>query len=87
MVCGILLVSLSSSPASAKLPAEGRETTLAVSTVAFPGAAQPAVPAGQIRVYPVGTGGKDDDKAYAYIVIDGKIWYCEDTIGRRVSLQ
>ncbi|MGB2807002.1 MAG: hypothetical protein WBC22_04650 [Sedimentisphaerales bacterium] len=87
MVCGILLVSLASSPAAAKLPAEGRNTTMNVSTTARPGAMPPVVAAPNIRVYPVGMGGKDDKTASAYIVIGDKIWYCEDTIGRRVSLQ
>ena len=84
MVCGILLVSLASSPAAAKLPAEGRETTRAVPTVAFPGAAQPVVAAPNIRVYPVGMGGKDDETASAYIVKDSQLWYCEDTMARKV---
>ncbi len=87
MVCGILLVSLASSPASAKLPSEGRNTTLAVPTVAFPGAAPPVVAAPNIRVYPVGTGGKDDEKTYAYIVKDGQLWHCEDTMARKVSFR
>jgi len=34
-------------------------------------------------VYPVGMGGKNDT-AYTYIVKDGKLWYCEGTIGRRI---
>ena len=87
MVCGILLVSLASSPAAAKLPAEGRNTTMNVSTTARPGAMPPVVAAPSIRVYPVGMGGKNDEDAHAYIVIDGKIWHCKDTIARRVSLQ
>jgi hypothetical protein len=87
MVCGILLVSLSSSPASAKLPTEGQETILAVPTVAFPGAAQPVVARPNIGVYPVGMGGKDDDTANAYIVKDGQLWFCEDSMARKVNFR
>jgi hypothetical protein len=87
MVCGILLVSLASSPASAKLPSEGRNTTLAVPTVAFPGAVPPVAAAPDIGVYPVGTGGKDDEKTYAYIVKDGQLWHCEDTMARKVNFR
>jgi hypothetical protein len=87
MVCGILLVSLASSPAAFKLPAEGRETTRAALTAAFPGAVQPVVAAPNLRVYPVGMGGKDDETASAYIVKDGQLWYCEDTLARKVNFR
>lgn len=124
MICGMLLVSLASSPASAKLPNEeqiittpkgaigsstpvaaklpdeGRETTQPATVIALPGAVQPVTPRTtptrptrpvvarpSIRVYPVGTGGKDDDKSYAYIVKDGKLWYCEDTLVREVKFR
>jgi hypothetical protein len=99
MVCGMLLVSLISSPASAKLPDEGRETEQPAPVIAFPGAAQPVptrptttptrpgIVRPSIRVYPVGTGGKDDDKSFAYIVKDGKLWYCEDALAREVKFR
>ncbi|MHC4086346.1 MAG: hypothetical protein ACYSWZ_08465 [Planctomycetota bacterium] len=87
MVCGILLVSLASSPAAAKLPAEGRETTRAVSTTVRPVSVPPVVALPNIRVYPVGMGGKDDQNASAYIVIDGKIWYCKDTMASKVNFR
>jgi hypothetical protein len=87
MVCGILLVSLASSPAAAKLPAEGRETTRAVPTIARPGAVQPVVARPNIRVYPVGMGGKDDETANAYIVKDGQLWFCEDSMARKVTFR
>ena len=87
MVCGILLVSLTSSPAAARLPDEGRVIAKPVPTAAFPGAMQPVLASPEIRVYPVGTGGKNDDTAYAYIVKDGKLWYCEDTIAREVNFR
>lgn len=93
MVCGILLVSLASSPASASLPTEGRNTTMNVSTtsrpravppVAFPGAASPFAAAPNIHVYPVGI--IERGIAYAYIVKDGKLWYCEGEKVRAVGL-
>ncbi|MHC4149670.1 MAG: hypothetical protein ACYSR5_09325 [Planctomycetota bacterium] len=87
MVCGILLVSLASSPAAARLPAEGRATTGAVPTIAPHGAESPFVARPNIRVYPVGTGGKDDDKSYAYIVKDGKLWHCEGIMIREVKFR
>jgi len=100
MICGMLLVSLTSSPAAAKLPDEGRETTQPAPVIARPGAVQPvparttptrptlpAVARPSIRVYPVGTGGKDDEKSYAYIVKDGKLWYCQDTLAREVKFR
>lgn len=86
MVCGILLVSLASSPAAAKLPAEGRNTTMNVSTTARP-VAMPVVARPNILVYPVGMGGKDDENASAYIVKDGDLWYCEDTMARKVNFR
>ena len=87
MICGILLVSLASSPAAAKLPTEGRETTQPAPVIARPRAVQPVVARPSIRVYPVGTGGKDDEKSYAYIVKDGKLWYCQDTLAREVKFR
>ena len=97
MVCGILLVSLASSPAAAKLTAEERNTTMNVSTtarpivvppVAFPGGSvPPVVAAGNIRVYPVGMGGKNNEEAYAYIVKDGQLWYCKDNLVREVKFR
>ena len=87
MVCGILLVSLSSSPAAAQLLAEGQNTTMNVSTTARPGAMPPVVARPNIRVYPVGTGGKDDETAYAYIVKDGQLWFCESTMARKVNFR
>jgi hypothetical protein len=102
MICGILLVSLASSPVAAKLPTEGRETTQPVPVIARPGAVKPVPPRAtttptrptrptiarpSIRVYPVGTGGKDDDNSYAYIVKDGKLWYCENTLVREVKFR
>jgi hypothetical protein len=87
MVCGILLVSLASSPAAAKLPTEGQETTRAVPTIARPVSVRPVVAAPNIRVYPVGMGGKDDETASAYIVKDGQLWYCEDSMARKVNFR
>lgn len=84
MVVGILLVSLTSSQASAKLPTEERAIVKPVPTKVIP-PVPPVVARSSIRVYPVGTGGKDDESAYAYIVKDGKLWYCEDTMARQVS--
>ncbi len=96
MIGGILFVSLASSPATAKLPNEGRETTRAVPTVpprvsvppvAFPGAMPPVVARSNIRVYPVGMGGKNDEEAYAYVIKDGQLWLCEDTLARKVNFR
>ena len=100
MVFGMLLVSLVSSPAAAKLTDEVRATEQPVPVIARPGAVKPvparttptrptlpAVARPSIRVYPVGTGGKDDDKSYAYIVKDGKLWYCQDTLAREVKFR
>ena len=87
MVCGILVVSLASSPASAKLPAEGQNTTMNASTTAPPVSVRPLVAPPEIRVYPVGMGGKNDEEAYAYIVKDGQLWFCEDTMARKVNFR
>lgn len=87
MVCGILLVSLSSLPAAARLTTEGRGTTQAVPTIARPKTLPSPAALPDILVYPVGTGGKDDETAYAYIVKDGKLYYCEDTITREVNFR
>ena len=87
MVCGILLVSLASSPAAARLPDDGQKTTMNVSTTARTRAMPPVVARQDIRVYPVGVGGKGDESSYAYIVKDGKLWYCEDSTTRQVRLR
>lgn len=88
MVCGILLVSLTSSPASAKLPDEGRGTTRAVPAIAFPGASQPVVAAPNIRVYPVGVDRSGaQNRPHAYIVKDGILWCCEETTARQVHFR
>jgi len=87
MIGGILVVSLTSSPAAAKLPTEERNTTRAVPTIAPPKSVPPVVALPDIRVYPVGMGGKDDEEAYAYIVKDGQLWYCEDTLARKVTFR
>jgi hypothetical protein len=83
MVCGILLVSLASSPAAARLPDDGRNATMNVSATAPPVSVPPMVAPSNIRVYPVGTGGKNES-AYAYIVIDGKLWLLEGATGRQI---
>ena len=86
MVCGILLVSLASSPASAKLPTEGRVNAKPVPVIAFPGGAVPPVVARtNIRVYPAGV--VERGIAYAYVVKDGKLWYCEGRKALAVGLQ
>lgn len=85
MVCGILLVSLSSSPAAAKLPTEERGTTRAVPTIAPHGSVSPFAAAPNIHVYPVGLG--VNNIAFAYVVKDGKLWYCEGEKARAVGLQ
>ena len=88
MVCGILLVSLSSSPASAKLPAEGQNTTRAVPTIAPPAGVAPFVHIPDIRVYPVGMERSGaQNRPHAYVVKDGKLWYCSDTQAREVRLR
>ena len=87
MVGGILVVSLASSPAAAKLPAEGQNATMNVSTTARPGAESPFVAPSNIRVYPVGMGGKNDEEAYAYVIKDGQLWLCEDTLARKVNFR
>ena len=89
IVCGILVVSLSSSPASAKLPTEGRITVKPGLGKAPQRVVPPLVARPNIHVYPVGVGKNPNQstRAYAYIVIDGKIWHCEGTDARRVNLQ
>lgn len=84
MICGMLLVSLTSSPAAAKLPTEEGITVEPGLGKAAPKALPPVVTFPNIQVYPVGTGGKDDDKSFAYIVKDNKLWYCQDTLAREV---
>ena len=87
MVCGILLVSLTSSLAEAKLHSESRNPTMNESAPVRPVPVRPMIARQNISVYPVGTGGKDDKSSYAYLVKDGKLWYCEDTIAREVSFR
>ncbi|MHC4642102.1 MAG: hypothetical protein ACYS32_10690 [Planctomycetota bacterium] len=87
MVAGILLVSLTSSPAEAKLPTEERNTTMNTSEPARPPSVRPMVAPPNIRVYPVGTGGKNDETSYAYIVKDGKVYHCKDTSAYQVRLR
>ena len=89
MVFGILLVSLTSSPAAARLPEEGRviEKPVPVRATTPTMPPRPVLARPDILVYPVGTGGKDDDKTFAYIVKDGKLYYCEDTITREVNFR
>jgi hypothetical protein len=83
MVGGILLVNQTSSPAAAKLPTEERAIVKPVPEKTRTGAMPPIATLPRTLVYPVGMGGKNDT-AYTYIVKDGKLWYCEDTIGRRI---
>ena len=87
MVFGILLVSLTSSSAAARLSDEGRVIAKPVPTRATTTPVRPVVARPNIRVYPVGTGGKDDENSYAYIVKDGRLFYCEDTITREVKFR
>lgn len=87
MICGLLLVSLTSSPATAKLPTEGRITVEPGLGKAPAKALPPVVHFPNMYVYPVGTGGKDDENSYAYIVKDGKLWYCENTLVREVKFR
>jgi len=84
MVCGILLVSLTSSLAEAR---PERNAAMNVSEAARPGSVQPIVARPDIRVHPVGMGGKNDETAYAYIVKDGKIYHCEGTMAREVRVR
>jgi hypothetical protein len=97
MVFGMLLFSLASSPASGKLTDESRATEQPAPVIARPGAVKP-VPARttptrptrtvlarpDIRVYPVGV--VERGVAYAYVVKDGKLWYCEGQKARFVGL-
>ncbi|MHC4692238.1 MAG: hypothetical protein ACYS67_05825 [Planctomycetota bacterium] len=85
MICGMVLVSLISSTASAKLPTEERITVEPVTARTTP--TRPTVARPSIRVYPVGMGGKDDENAAAYIVKDGKLWFCENTLLREVKFR
>ncbi|NIP22670.1 MAG: hypothetical protein GWN67_11860 [Phycisphaerae bacterium] len=94
MIFGVLLVSMTSSPASAKLPSEGRNVTMNVSETVRPVAVKavttpvrPVVARPNIRVYPVGRGGKDDDNSSAYIVKDGKVWFCENTLAQEITFR
>ncbi|MHC4099159.1 MAG: hypothetical protein ACYSUY_19440 [Planctomycetota bacterium] len=82
MVCGILLVSLASSPAAAKLPTEGRVIAKPVptrTTTSPTRLTRPVVARPNIRVYPVGMSGSN---ANAYVVKDGKLWYL---VGKSVN--
>jgi hypothetical protein len=73
MVFGILLVSLASSPAAAKLPDDGPVVARPVPPRTTP--VRPVVASREIRVYPVGV--VERGAAFAYVVKDGKLWYCE----------
>jgi len=86
VVCGILVVSLTSSPAAAKLPTEERVIAQPPRLVAPP--VRPVAAAGNIRVYPAGMGGTNKRyDAYAYVVKDGELWYCEEAKARKVSFR
>ena len=88
MVCGILLVSLASSPAAAKLPDEGRNATMNASEPARPKSVPPVVAAPKIRVYPVGMERSGSQhNPHAYVVKDGKLWNCEGTTARQVTFR
>ena len=82
MVCGILVVSLTSSPATAKLPAEGLIITTPKGAI---GSSTPVVARQNIRVYPVGT--SQSGRAHAYVVKDGELWHCENTIAYKVKFR
>jgi len=83
MVFGILLDNFISSPASARLPDEGRNATMNVpARVTTP--TRPVVARPSIRVYPVGV--VERGIPYAYVVKDGKLWYCEGQKARFVGL-
>ena len=87
MVCGILLVNLTSSPASARLPDEGRVVAKPVPVRATTTPTRPTRPGTvrqDIRVYPVGV--VERGIPYAYVVKDGKLWYCEGQKARFVGL-
>ncbi|MBN2272075.1 MAG: hypothetical protein JXN61_15785 [Sedimentisphaerales bacterium] len=86
VVCGILAVSLASSPAAAKLPTEDR--VIAQPVKAITPSVRPAVAAGNIRVYPVGMGGNNNrNDAHAYVVKDGKLWHCENATAHEVNFR
>lgn len=87
MVCGILIVSLASSPAAAKLPTEERVVAKPVParTPTSPTRpTRPVVARPGIRVYTVGV--VERGVAFAYVVKDGKLWYCEGEKARSVGL-
>jgi hypothetical protein len=98
MFCGILLVSLTSSPASAKLTDESRATEQPAPVIARPGAVKPAparvttptrpgIARPSIRVYPIGMDRNGShNHAHAYVVKDGKLYYCEDRKAQPVGL-
>ena len=85
MVCGILVVSLASSPAEAKLPDEGRVVAKPVpvrATTTPTRPVRPVVARQDIRVYPVGidSGGRP----HAYVFKDGQLYHCQSTTSNRV---
>jgi hypothetical protein len=84
MVCGILLVSLTSSPVAARLPDEGRVVAKPVPVKATTTPTRPVVARPSIRVYTVGV--VERGVAFAYVVKDGKLWYCEGQKARSVGL-
>lgn len=83
MVCGILVVSLSSSPAAAKLPTEDLVIAQPPKVVVPP--VRPLVTGGSISVYPVGMSRSEaPNNPHAYVVKDGKLWHCQGTTAREV---
>jgi hypothetical protein len=87
MVFGMLVMSLISSPAAARLPDEGRVISKPVPARTTPTPTRPTRPVvarPSIRVYPVGV--VERGIPYAYVVKDGKLWYCEGQKARFVGL-
>ena len=84
MVCGMLVVSLTSAPASAKLPTT--EPVIAQPpTVVAPPVRRSVIAPGNIRVYPVGMNrSSSPNRSHAYVVKDGKLWHCEGTKAQQV---
>jgi hypothetical protein len=89
MVFGILLVSLTSSPAAARLSEEGRviEKPVPARATTPTRPPRPVLARPNILVYPVGTGGKDDETSFAYVVKDGQLWLCEGTLALEVKFR
>ncbi len=84
IVGGVLVVSLSSSPAAAKLPTDERIIVQpGLNTV--PSTVRPVVAPVNIRVYPVGV--TERGQGIAYVVKDGKLWHCEGTTAREVNFR